>query len=226
MDYKREKRRNLLAFLVLLSLIIPTLLLILKLVIIREYDSNTVLMLVQCLLGIIAFFIPNIIYHKLKLELPPLIYVSYIVFLWSSIFLGEVRNFYYRYENWDNILHFFSGMMLGSLGFSIITLLNKNLKTINLSPVFVMLFSISFAVSIGVVWEIYEFTFDGILNLNMQKFALEDGTLLIGRNALEDTMKDLIIDFCGAGLMSVLGYLTLKKNKKWFKENLIIKKNL
>ena len=119
-------------------------------------------------------------------------------------------------KNWDNILHTFSGAMIGALGFSIVTLLNKTEKVpMELSPLFVALFSFCFAVTLGVVWEFYEYTFDGLLGLNMQKFALENGTPLIGRAALADTMMDLVVDAVGAFIMSVIGYISLKYNKGW-----------
>lgn len=219
----KEKRRKLLALIILISLIIPAFYLTAELIITREYDSNKILILIQCALGIVAFFLPNIISKKLKLEIPPVIYFLYLFFLYGSIFLGEVRNFYYKYDNWDTILHFSSSMMLGSIGFSIVLLLNKNLKSMSLSPIFVLIFSICFAMTVGTIWEMYEFTFDGLLGMNMQKYALEDGTELIGRLALVDTMKDLIIDLCGASLMSILGYLSLINNVAWFYDNIKIK---
>ena len=64
----------------------------------------------------------------------------------------------------------------------------------------------------GALWEIYEFSFDGLLGMNMQKFRLEDGTLLIGHEALRDTMEDIITDALGALIVSVVGALTMKKN--------------
>jgi hypothetical protein len=90
-------------------------------------------------------------------------------------------------------------------------------KTVNftLSPVFTALFAFCFAVTLGVVWEIYEFTMDYFLNTNMQKYALENGELLVGKAALADTMKDLIVDAIGAFVMSVIGYISLKHNKGW-----------
>ena len=88
----------------------------------------------------------------------------------------------------------------------------------NLSPLFVVIFSFCFAVTLGVVWEIYEFTFDGVLGLNMQKFALESGEALIGRAALVDTMKDLIVDALGAFIMSIIGYISLKYKKGWIEK--------
>ena len=63
----------------------------------------------------------------------------------------------------------------------------------------------------GALWEIYEFSFDGLLGMNMQKFRLEDGTLLIGHEALRDTMEDIITDAIGALIVSVVGALTMKK---------------
>ena len=104
-----------------------------------------------------------------------------------------------------------------------INILNKHEKVhVELAPIFVAIFAFAFAVSLGVIWEIYEFTFDGILGLNMQKFALENGTQLVGRAALTDTMEDLIVDCIGAFTMSTIGYISLKYKKGWI-EKLLIK---
>ena len=113
---------------------------------------------------------------------------------------------------------------MGGRGFSFITFLNKTDRVpMNLSPVFVATFTFCFAVTLGVVWEIYEFTADGILHTNMQKFGLEDGTPFAGRLALMDTMKDLIVDTIGAAVMSVGGYISLKHKKGWV-EKLLLKR--
>ena len=151
--------------------------------------------------------------------------IAYVVFLYCAIVLGEVRNFYYNIKNWDTILHTLSGAMLGSLGFSIISLLNKSESVpMELSPLFIAIFAYCFAVSLGCLWEIYEFTFDGILGLNMQKFMLEDGTQLVGRLALKDTMKDLIVDCLGAFAASFGGYISMKVQDKWI-QNVQLKKD-
>ena len=139
----------------------------------------------------------------------------YLVFLYCAITLGEVRDFYYRVPHWDTILHTLSGVMLGFFGFMVIDILNRDKNTsVNLSPIFVSLFAFCFAVSIGLVWEIYEYSFDGILGLNMQKFRLEDGTELIGRAALSDTMDDIIVDALGALSASVYGFIHLKVRQR------------
>lgn len=189
-----------------------------------KVKSDYVLMFIQCLLGIFALFIPNLITKKSKIMIPNGMYIVYVVFLYAAIFLGEVRDFYYRVPNWDTILHTFSGACIGALGFSVVSLLNKQDNVhVKLSPFFVALFSFCFAVTMGVLWEIYEFSFDGLLGLNMQKFALENGTNLVGRMALRDTMKDLIVDSIGAFIVSLIGYISIKYKKGWLDKLLITK---
>lgn len=184
--------------------------------------TDYILMLLQCILGVVAFFLPNIISKKTKIVIPSNMYIVYIIFLYAAIFLGEVRNYFYKVPNWDIILHTFSGAMLGALGFSFVNILNKHEKVhVELSPMFVAFFAFGFAITLGVMWEIYEFTFDGLLGVNMQKFALEDGTQLVGRAALADTMEDLIVDSIGAFIMATIGYISLKYKKGWIDKLLL-----
>ena len=207
---KKINWQKLLSYFVLITLISTTIFLI--------FEINA-LMLSQCILGIVAMLLPGMLENKFKIAIPSYMLILYTIFLYAAIYLGEVRSFYYNVPNWDNILHTFSGAMIGALGFSIVTLLNKTEKVpIVLSPLFVALFSFCFAVTLGVIWEFYEFTFDGILGLNMQKFALENGTQLIGRAALTDTMVDLFVDAVGAFIMSVIGYISLRYNKGWIEK--------
>ncbi len=192
----------------------------------HRVKGDYVLMLAQCVLGVFALALPSMLRRRVQLEVPSNMLILYAIFLYCAIYLGEVRAFYYNVSNWDTILHTFSGAMLGALGFSFITFLNKTDQVpVNLSPVFVATFAFCFAVTLGVVWEIYEFTADGILHTNMQKFGLEDGTPFLGRLALRDTMKDLIVDTIGAAVMSVIGYFSLKYQKGWV-EKLLLKVHL
>lgn len=176
--------------------------------------SDYVLMLVQCTAGAVVMFLPGLLAKKLRIDVPNYIFVLYFVFLYCAIYLGEVRSFYYLVPHWDTMLHGFSAVMLGALGFSLVSILNDaNNVEVRLKPAFVALFAFCFALTVGALWEIYEFTFDGVLGLNMQKFRLETGEDLVGRAALADTMKDIIVDAAGALLVSVIGALTIKK--KW-----------
>ena len=186
--------------------------------------SDYVLMLLQCLVGIAALFLPSALHRKFGLVVPSRMMIVYAVFLYCSIYLGEVRSFYYLIPHWDDMLHTFSGAMLGALGFSVISLLNKTDRVpVNLSPAFVSLFSLCFAVSVGVLWEVYEFAADGLLHTNMQKFAVKGGAAMVGREALCDTMIDLIVDTAGAFVVSVAGYISLKFQKGWVEKLLLHK---
>lgn len=180
-------------------------------------DADYVLMIVQCLLGIIVLHVPGFLSRRFKFDVPNMMYILYILFLYCAIFLGEVRNFYHVIPHWDTILHGFSSVMTGLFGFMVVSILNESKKaTIHLSPLFVALFAFCFSMTIGTLWEVYEFLFDGMLGMNMQKFLLEDGTALIGRDALADTMEDILVDGAGALIASVCGYFSLKHRRGWF----------
>ncbi len=180
-----------------------------------KVKSDYVLMLLQCLLGLIVMMIPSIIERRFSIDIPNKMEVVYFIFLYCAIYLGEVRNFYYQIPYWDTILHAFSGAMLGALGFSLVSFLNDSQHIhMHLSPFFVAMFAFCFALAAGAVWEIYEYTFDGLLSLNMQKHTLESGVPLVGREALADTMKDIIVDALSALAVSVAGYYQLKRQEK------------
>ena len=77
------------------------------------------------------------------------------------------------------------------------------------------------SLALGAVWEIYEFTMDSVFGTNMQKYMLDNGTALIGQAALQDTMKDIIVDAIGALVMSTIGYISLKYKKGWVEKLMI-----
>lgn len=173
---------------------------------------NYILMLLQCTAGIVAIHIPLLLNKFLRLLLPTALRVMFSGFLFCAISLGEVANFYYLVPHWDDILHFGSGMMLCLLGFMLANVMNRNRK---LSPAFVAVFGLCFALAIGGLWEVYEFTFDGLLGLNMQKTMLASGEALAGHMAIADTMKDIVVDTVGAAVGTILGYKALKSGKAW-----------
>lgn len=202
---------------VLISFLAPVVYLIVEISIYNpETASRTkgdlVLMLVQCVLGAIVIHIPTLLTHKWQIDIPMPLYVLYIIFLYCAITLGEIASFYHYVEHWDDILHGMSSVMTGFFGYMLIAILNRESKIkLNLSPFFVALFAFCFSVTIGTVWEIYEFLFDSVLGLNMQKFMTVDGVVLEGRDALFDTMKDLIVDSIGAAIATVVGLISLHR---------------
>jgi uncharacterized membrane protein YjdF len=177
------------------------------------------LILLQCTLGLVILFLPGLLEKRCKVVIENFVYIFFVIFLFAAIILGEVHDFYYRVPHWDTLLHAFSGIMLGALGVSVIDILNNSKKVkLNMSGGFVALFAFFFSVSLGAIWEIYEYMIDTFLGFNMQRYRLKDGTPLLGQRALYDTMKDLIVDVLGALLICVIGYAMLRlKNKHTLK---------
>ena len=182
-------------------------------------------------LTFIMTFYPGILRKKFRVYLPASLQIVITLFIFSAQFLGELRDFYYKFSWWDNMLHCISGSILGIIGFMFVYFLNKtHIKKTKLSPFFVALFAFCFAISMGVFWEIIEFSCDRLLGLNMQKFRMpsEDG--------LVDTMTDLIVDTLGAFVVTLIGYIYMKDEKRmlkrkvkvedWFKKQTELEMNL
>ena len=120
----------------------------------ERLKSDYVLMLVQCVLGMVVLLLPSVIARRLKIEIPSGMMILFVIFLYCAIYLGEVRSFYYHIQSWDTVLHWFSGAMIGALGFSFVALFNNSERIpVNLSPFFVAAFAFCFAVTLGVFWE-------------------------------------------------------------------------
>ncbi len=133
----------------------------------------------------------------LGVELPASFVVAIVFFVFATLFLGEVFDFYERYFWWDIALHFGSAMGFGLLGFLFIFMLFAG-DRYAAPPAAIAVLSFCVAIAIGVQWEIFEFAMDQIFGLNMQK------------SGLMDTMYDLIIDTFGAALGALAGYFYLR----------------
>lgn len=173
--------------------------------------SDYLLMLLQCLLGVVVMLLPGFLERRLSIDVPDYMEVMYFIFLYCAIYLGEVHSFYYVIPKWDTILHSFSGAMLGAFGYTVVSIFNNSNKVkINLNPIFVSLFALCFAISVGTLWEVYEYLGDGLFGLNMQKFRDASGAILVGREALRDTMDDIIVDTCSAFIVVAVGFIVAK----------------
>lgn len=240
--YKETKRSSLLVYLILRILVI--LCMILQLI---HGDIQNALL---CLLSLILLIIPMIIQRKFEVTLPNTLEITIYLFIFSAEILGEINNFYHLIPYWDTILHTLNGFLATAVGFSLIDLLNKNSKKFNLSPIYLCLVAFSFSMTIGVLWEFFEYTADKFFMLDMQKdeiiteissvtldetysnnpviideisktvlynqdgvpiATIENGYLDIGIN---DTMKDLFVNFVGALVFSIFGYFHLKNEGK------------
>ena len=180
----------------------------------EKVKSDYLLMLTQCILGLLVMALPSVVNRRWSVPIPRRIYIMYYIFLYCAIFLGEVFDFYYVLPHWDIILHGFSGMMLSALGFILVDMLNRSADVrVSLSPFFESMFAFCFALALGAIWEIYEFSFDALLGLNMQKALTEEGVALMGREALRDTMEDIIVDAVAALAVAIAGYRVNRQKK-------------
>ncbi len=150
-------------------------------------------------------FFPALLERSYKIRLPLGLEILILLFIYATLFLGEISDFYEKYWWWDLLLHSFSGILLGILGFIIVYSLNKDKKiNLHMTPAFIALFSFTFAVSLGVVWELFEYFMDTLFGFNMQK------------SGLVDTMEDLIVDSLGALLISISSFVYLNKMRGKF----------
>jgi hypothetical protein len=154
---------------------------------------------------------PIIFRHRMPVSIPAEFQLLTVLFVFAALFLGEIRDYYTRIWWWDIALHASSGLLLGILGFLLVYVLNENERVdLYLRPRFVAIFAFLFAVSIGTLWEIFEFAMDQIFGTNMQKPMLGDPS------GLTDTMWDLIVDTLGALIIAVYGWWYMHHEKKSF----------
>ncbi len=123
-----------------------------------------------CILTLVLFIIPYIIERQFKIEIPDDLEIIILIFIFSAEILGELNSFYTRIPGWDTMLHTINGFIMGAIGLSLMELLNKNENIkIMLSPIFVAIVSFCFSMTIGVLWEFFEFGMDMTFNTDAQK---------------------------------------------------------
>lgn len=164
------------------------------------FTSNWTVLFIS-LLTFILTLLPNIFERRYEIEIPAEFKMMIVIFIYATIFLGEARGYYNTFWWWDIALHAISAVGFGFIGFIVLYILYKE-KKVTASPIVIAIFTFSFAVAIGAIWEIFEFVMDGIFGLNMQK------------TGLIDTMGDLIVDSLGALFASFIGYLYLRGENK------------
>lgn len=157
-------------------------------------------------IGIVAVtLVPLLLERRFRVHIPPQFQLLAIAFVFASLFLGEVHGYYTRFWWWDIALHTMSGFLLGIIGFLLVHLLNETEEIgVHMKPGFVAFFAFLFALGIGVLWEILEFSMDTFFGMNMQKGMLGDAS------GLTDTMIDLMVDAVGALIVALYGYGHLK----------------
>lgn len=197
---------------------------------------------VLCVATLLLLLAPSFIEKSFSVELPSVLEIIIMCFAFSHAILGEIGCFYVKVPWWDTMLHTLNGFLCAGVGFSLIDLLNRDKRfRFELSPVYVALVAFCFSMTVGVLWEFFEFGSDMIFKPDMQKdtvirsitsVALDptksntpvtvDGITSVVVNGRElgvggyldigliDTMKDLIVNFIGAVVFSIFGFIYIK----------------
>ena len=149
---------------------------------------------------VMAFFftvLPAIFVQRFEIRLPLSFLAAISLFVFGTLFLGEVFDFYNRFWWWDVLLHGASAVGLGIIGFLFVFYLFQG-DRYAAPPLALAFIGFCFALAMGGLWEIFEFGMDQIFGLNMQK------------SGLVDTMTDLIVDAIGAMIGALSGFFWLK----------------
>lgn len=179
-DKRREKKRRLRAlrkaidmelrehrstFIVFSILRIMVLVCMIRQVFLHNYESFFL-----SVLTLVLLYIPSWLQVKLRIEIPIGLEISILCFIFAAEILGEINAFYIVIPGWDTILHTLNGFLCAAVGFSMVLLLNDNKNlTFDLSPFFLALLAFCFSMTIGVLWEFFEFSMDYFLKFDMQK---------------------------------------------------------
>lgn len=185
--------------------------------------------IVQLLLMMGIIILPDHLKDKLGLKIPIMLETSLTIFAFCGFVLGDVFDFYKKISVWDSILHAFSGIILAYVGFVLIDYFVKR-DSINLSMghMYICVSVVLFSLALGAIWEIGEYLVDDIFGTNNQQYMKSTrGTLygkedepLLGHEALNDTMKDLMLDLAGASIVGVVEYLKEDRRKHKVKKEL------
>ena len=199
-----------------------------------------------CILALILFTIPSLIERRLHIDLPDTLEIIILFFIYAAEILGEIQEYYVIIPFWDDILHTLNGFLFAAVGFSLVNILNRDKRVmLRLSPFYMAVMAFCFSMTIGVLWEFFEFFCDTVLHTDMQKDFIVNtissvtldplksntpvvingihsvsvngqdlglgGYLDIG---LIDTMKDLMVNFVGAVIFSIIGFFYVKNRGK------------
>lgn len=197
------------------------------------------------LLTLVLFAVPRVIEKKLNVSIPAVLQTIVLLFIFSAEILGEINAFYVKIPVWDTILHTLNGFLMAAIGFSLVDICNRSERfSTKMSSFFVAFTAFCFSMTVGVVWEFFEFGMDFFFDTDMQKDWIlpainsvklhPDGlntpvhvdvkSLVVNGEewklggyldiGIVDTMKDLLVNFIGAVVFSVIGVVYLKNRNE------------
>lgn len=155
----------------------------------RQFFMGNYSNVFTCLLTIVLFTIPTVADRTLNIKLPIVLEALIMFFIFSAEILGEIQSFYTIIPFWDTLLHTINGFMMAAIGFAMIDILNQSPNFhMNLSPIFVAFIAFCFSMTIGVIWEFFEYLMDQFFLTDMQKdWLMKDvSSVLLNPSGLND----------------------------------------
>lgn len=164
----REHKSTFIVYVVLRALV----LLCLVLQVLKHNYENVFL----CLLTLFLFIMPSLLQINLQIELPSTLEIIILLFIFAAEILGEIQAYYVKIPEWDMILHTLNGFLMAAIGFSLVDILNREERLkFELSPAFMAIVAFCFSMTVGVIWEFFEFGMDRFFGLDMQKDTIIRG---------------------------------------------------
>lgn len=152
----------------------------------RNYESAF-----TCALALVLFVLPALMERRLHIDLPNTLEVIILLFIFAAEILGELQSYYITYPYWDTMLHTTCGFLTAAIGFSMIDILNRNSRIkFNLSPIYCAVAAFCFSMTVGVLWEFWEFTMDRLFLMDMQKDTIIHA---FASTALDPTMQNVAV---------------------------------
>lgn len=198
---KEERESNKKSFTVYMILRILVILVMILQFLNKNYEN-----VFLCLLTLLLFIVPSFLQVEFKIELPTALEIIILLFIFSAEILGEIHSFYIRIPYWDTILHTLNGFLAAAIGFSLVDLLNQRESKhiiFKLSPLFMALVAFCFSMTIGVMWEFFEFSMDTFFNLDMQKDTIIHS---INSVLLDPTRNNIPISITDIKDITIQGY--------------------
>lgn len=182
----QELREHKSSFIVFYTLRLLVLVVLVRQLFLRNYEGAFF-----CILTILLLYVPSWLQVKLRIELPPPLEITILCFIFAAEILGEVNAFYVNVPNWDTMLHTLNGFLAAAVGFSMVLLLNDDERlTFDLSPFFLALVAFCFSMTIGVLWEFFEFGMDYFFHTDMQKDTVVNAIYTV---ALDPTRTNRVV---------------------------------
>jgi hypothetical protein len=180
------------------------------------YRSGDRVSVASAALSALLFQLAPLIGKMLRITVPVSFRWIWFVFILAAMYLGEIHSFFYRFLWWDDMLHTCTAMLVAYIALLIVLISTRARDgSIDARPLFTAFAVLAFTMAFGAVWELFEFSADQLLGVNMLKgrdSTLPGSVYDYGR-ALINTMQDLAVDLLGAFIVALTAFLHLRRGK-------------